>query len=388
MTKVVKISDHMLKNAPKAAALRDPRVDGIECPAAIIRPDQNGQLVLAMANTAFAAAMGKRHEAIIGQVLWVALDEGWVEPFVRACKASLENRVASTVRTTYRGRTRVQHWQCALTPSIDAQGDVTELFAVAMNISEPIEEIEKLNRENASLRKAHRKLHTFQSMIAHDLRAPLRAISSVLTSDNRLEVDLRERIGLVRRGTRDLLGQLDDMLQYSDAIAAETKIGHVAFDFDAMCEDLLCGPDIPLNIAVSVAPSRVYSDQVMVAMILRNLMSNAVRFARRKIALSCAPSEAGFIRIRVEDDGPGFSQEGRKTAEKRDFAQTYGYGLAAIRELASVFGGRMFLDRKSTLGGACIDVVFPGALVDAVGAGPRPFQAPGPDLSFPGSTGP
>ncbi|HXW77667.1 MAG TPA: HAMP domain-containing sensor histidine kinase, partial [Candidatus Eremiobacteraceae bacterium] len=98
------------------------------------------------------------------------------------------------------------------------------------------------------------------------------------------------------------------------------------------------------------------------------LLHNAVKYARdggRVVLTLDAPN--GAIRLRVRDDGSGFSAEGLQRATERFWRQDgvrgrsgSGLGLAIVRAMVERFGGTIAL-RNADAGGAEVVVEFPAA---------------------------
>ncbi|MEM1277773.1 MAG: HAMP domain-containing sensor histidine kinase [Pseudomonadota bacterium] len=108
--------------------------------------------------------------------------------------------------------------------------------------------------------------------------------------------------------------------------------------------DLECDPDLSLRIAESDLDA-----------IVANLMTNAHRHAKSRIMVS-ADAQEGSLTLAVEDDGPGLDEEAMRRAlswgERLDTsAPGSGFGLAIVADLASLYGGRLTLDRSKVLGG-------------------------------------
>jgi len=96
--------------------------------------------------------------------------------------------------------------------------------------------------------------------------------------------------------------------------------------------------------------------------IIGNLTDNATKWAYSQVLIS-ANSEGDNICIKVEDDGPGMSPKyfetvfglGEKLDEQKPGA---GLGLAITRDLATLYGGRAWLER-SQFGGTAACVLLP-----------------------------
>jgi signal transduction histidine kinase len=102
-----------------------------------------------------------------------------------------------------------------------------------------------------------------------------------------------------------------------------------------------------LAIVVTAQPVRVRGDAHQLAQALRNLVDNAVRYARRTVAVRLW-QENGFALLEVADDGPGIPATDRERvferfvrldeSRSRD-AGGSGLGLAIVREIANAHGG-------------------------------------------------
>jgi signal transduction histidine kinase len=100
--------------------------------------------------------------------------------------------------------------------------------------------------------------------------------------------------------------------------------------------------------------------------ILGNLLENAAKWAKGRVRVSAANGRGGFLRLVVEDDGPGVD----KPALERLFVRGErldetvpgsGLGLAIVRDLADTYGGKAAA-RRSPLGGLLVEVMLPGEI--------------------------
>lgn len=103
--------------------------------------------------------------------------------------------------------------------------------------------------------------------------------------------------------------------------------------------------------------------------ILGNLLENAGKWARNRISLAIEPfdgeNERRWIRLTVEDDGPGIAAEMRDEALKRgkrldETVPGTGLGLAIVAETASAYGGGIELG-ESRAGGLKVEITLPAA---------------------------
>jgi len=96
--------------------------------------------------------------------------------------------------------------------------------------------------------------------------------------------------------------------------------------------------------------------------LLGNLLDNACKWATSAVRLDLAVD--GALRIRVEDDGPGLDgveteamlERGTRLDETRS---GHGLGLAIVRDIVALYGGRLALERSAALGGLSVEVTLP-----------------------------
>jgi len=115
--------------------------------------------------------------------------------------------------------------------------------------------------------------------------------------------------------------------------------------------DLDCPPDLRWRI-----------DEGDAFEMLGNLLDNAAKWARQRVAVNLRRDGDG-LRIRVEDDGPGFTDtESILQLHVRADEQVpgHGVGLAVVNELVASHEGELKLSR-SAMGGARVDILLPAA---------------------------
>jgi signal transduction histidine kinase len=124
--------------------------------------------------------------------------------------------------------------------------------------------------------------------------------------------------------------------------------------------------------SAGVSAGRVLGDRKQLARLTGNLLENALRHARRRVAVSLSQDNEWVV-LRVDDDGTGLPPEERgriferfvrlQQARDRDSGGS-GLGLAIVGEVAAAHGGAA-VARDSPLGGARFEVSLPGAPADA-----------------------
>jgi signal transduction histidine kinase len=96
--------------------------------------------------------------------------------------------------------------------------------------------------------------------------------------------------------------------------------------------------------------------------LLGNLLDNACKWARSTVRLDLRVD--GPLRIRVEDDGPGLGEADAEQMLERgtrldETRVGHGLGLAIVRDIVTLYGGRLALERSAALGGLCVEASLP-----------------------------
>lgn len=232
------------------------------------------------------------------------------------------------------------------------------------------DEVRQLNTEleqrvaerTAELETVNKELETFTYSVSHDLKAPLRGIdgySRLLLEDHAAGLDEEGRSFLanIRRGTQQMGQLIEDLLAYSrverrtlqeervnlprlmEAVVAERAD-------EIRARRVLVRTDIPCQ--------EVIADLEGLAMALRNLLDNALKFTRNTsqpaIEIGGRQENASCI-LWVRDNGIGFEMKFNKRIfeifqrlqRAEDFPGT-GIGLAIVRKALQRMGGRAWAE--------------------------------------------
>ena len=219
--------------------------------------------------------------------------------------------------------------------------------------------------EQASAAKAK-----FLSMMSHDLRAPLTAITgnaALLAAGVHGEVTAEQADGLqrIRNAATELLRMLEDILGFAqlESGRVQVRIADVRVsDAVARAESLvrLRLQECELAFSSDCDGAVLRADPDRLQQILLNLLSNAIKFTPRggRVSVSCAV-DGGRARVRVEDSGIGIAPEQLQRVFE-PFVQLeadqrgVGLGLAISRELARAMGGELTAESASGAGAAFI----------------------------------
>ena len=217
-------------------------------------------------------------------------------------------------------------------------------------------------REEAD--RANQAKSRFLATASHDLRQPLQTLSLLNGTLSRIVSDPTGAEAIAQQGqaidamSRLLNALLDISKLESGAIRPDPTDFTVAALFEEMrAEFASLAASKGLALRIDAAPQRVHSDPSLVGQILRNLVSNAIKYTRRgSVELRALPQAPG-VRIEVVDTGVGiapdqlpyiydeFYQIGVASNTARE---GYGLGLSIVHRLVSLLGLR--LDVRSEVG--------------------------------------
>ena len=241
----------------------------------------------------------------------------------------------------------------------------------------------ELDEKAASLKRADELKSRFLSDMSHEFRTPLNAIlalSSFLLdeTDGKLSSEQRRQVVYVRRAAESLSGLVNDLLDLAKVESGKIEVHRAQFNvadltsaLRGMFRPLVIG-DVSLVIEDPDGLAMV-SDEGKLSQILRNFLSNAVKFTEQgEIRLSVAESKPGIIRFDVRDTGIGIAREDIERIFD-DFVQVdgprqrrvrgTGLGLPLSKKLAELIGGR--IEVTSELGkGSTFSLILPDGLTE------------------------
>lgn len=223
---------------------------------------------------------------------------------------------------------------------------------------------EKVRERTRQLTLANRELEAYSYSIAHDLRAPLRAItgfSQVLLEDaaNRLTECDKDNLNRIA-GAGNHMGQLiDEILELSRVGRIDMALARV--DLSAISRRLLqhlCEAEPDRQVDCSVQDGVVVlGDEQLLSLLMQNLLGNAVKYTAREtpagISVGAARDASGVMVYYVRDNGAGFDMRYADQLFKpfhrlhahHEFPGS-GVGLAIVLRVVERHGGRVWADAE------------------------------------------
>jgi len=265
--------------------------------------------------------------------------------------------------------------ECSISPLKNEKGEVIGFRGISRDNTERkrleeerealLQDIKKINRK---LEEANKELQDFVYVASHDLREPLRKISSfgTLLQDSlkrKLDEDQQENFEFMIGGAQRMQDMIDALLTYSRLTTKAKPPEWV--DLNKVIEDLK-----KLELATVLDETRgiihvpkplpsIQADPSQMHQLFQNLIGNGLKFHKEgtppEIIIRTHEVENNMIRIEVEDNGIGIDEKyyGQlftmfKRLHSREQYEGTGIGLASCKKIVERHGGN--IEIKSTPG--------------------------------------
>jgi PAS domain S-box-containing protein len=210
------------------------------------------------------------------------------------------------------------------------------------------------------LNESNKELESFAYVVSHDLKAPLRAITSLsnwLAEDykDKLDEEGQETLNLIVQRSKRMDGLINGILNYSRVgrSTEEAKLVELA----TVVHDAISLVSPPENIAVTVETElpAIVCDQTRIYEVFQNLLSNAVKYMDKpkgEIKVGCV-DDGQLYTFYVSDNGPGIEEayfdkifQMFQTLHSRDEVESTGVGLTIVKKIVEMYGGMIWLESK------------------------------------------
>ena len=223
------------------------------------------------------------------------------------------------------------------------------------------------------LRRASELKTTFLSNVSHEFRTPLNSITSLSRilldrMDGNLTPEQEKQVRYIADSARSLSELVNDLLDLAKVEAGKVKIKVKTFEVSELFGALkgMLKPLLADNTSVDLVfedPSAIpplRSDEGKVSQILRNFISNAIKFTPQgEIRVSAQLKQNANVLFRVSDTGIGIAAEHQETIFQEftqienAFQTRYhgtGLGLPLCRNLAILLGGMVWVESEPERG--------------------------------------
>ena len=260
-----------------------------------------------------------------------------------------------------KGHDRIQYWatfKLFEDKTIIFGYDLTELKETQTKLQEREKELEELNATKDK----------FFSIIAHDLKNPLNALNgfaSLLKEeyDEYSEEERKEIIQNIILSTENMSKLLQNLLEWSRSQMGRLSFNPEVFDIQELIKENVsllnsqaASKHITLKHEGSGQSEKVFADKKMISTVLRNLISNAIKFTYPNGNVRIKTSRQNvYFKVEIEDDGTGMTRDEinkifnigekyKKTGTSNE--KGTGLGLILVKEFVEKNGGTLEVDSE------------------------------------------
>lgn len=258
----------------------------------------------------------------------------------------------------------------------DSDLQLTDLYMrLAAELLERVQNEEALRAARDEANRANQAKSRFLATASHDLRQPVQALSMLNGALRRkaLDEDAAEAVAAQEQALTGMARLLNALLDISKLESGAIRPEIQDFELELVLKpiqtefsELARGKGLRLEVINVTSLAR--SDPTLLSQILRNLLSNAIRYTQQgKICLRCL-EEDGRITVEVEDSGIGIAEEHLtyifdefyQVKGSRGAREGYGLGLNIVRRVAKLLNHELSV--RSTVGrGTTFSVRVPSA---------------------------
>ena len=251
-----------------------------------------------------------------------------------------------------------------LTPLFENQNAYSGLIILIRDITERVAIENKVRLQSEQLVGMNKLKDRLFSIIAHDLRGPLINLNDIIKMLNEGMITEEEFKSFVPQLSKNIgytTGLLENLLFWSKSQLQGEVVKPVYFNLKEVSvnifhlfENTIQEKDILIdnNIALTC---KVYADKDMIQLVVRNLISNAVKFSKRGGSIQLSSSIEGNNTILcVKDTGVGISESDQKklfeqetfTTRGTDNEQGTGLGLLLCKDFIEKNGGSIWVESE------------------------------------------
>lgn len=331
--------------------------------------DKKGRILYA--NQGFKKILGYDIDEISNTDFFDLVIEDDLRIFKNKCEDIFLTKHSLETVGRFRAKSGETFWFNCSGNTINDSIDNDKIVIVCVDISSRINAEEELKINSMRLKEVNNTKDKFFSIIAHDLKGPLSSFNSVLNELKKNYKDitvseLESFINALNLSTNNLFGLLEDLLEWSKSQSGAIKFLPEQFPIKYLIDNVISLFKISADdkkielINNSTDGDLIFADVKMTSTILRNLISNAIKYTNDNGMISILTdkiikNDSEYLSISVQDSGVGIPQDKIACLFKLDTCYTTegtrnekgsGLGLILVKDFVERNGGELTLETE------------------------------------------
>jgi PAS domain S-box-containing protein len=245
-------------------------------------------------------------------------------------------------------------------PIKNEKGEVVNVIELAKDVTKKVSEAKEREMLINKLEHANKELDDFAHTVSHDLKAPLRGITSLANwiekdYEDKFDKDDREKLHLLVNRTKRMHNLINGVLRYS-RIGRVTE-GSVEINLNDLVQEVLDMISVPDNVDIDIQSGlpTLFCKVTNMRQLFLNLFSNAVKYIDKeigKVKLKCVSYDGGW-QFSISDNGIGIYEKDFEkifnvfhTVASPEEATSCGVGLSIAKKAIENCGGTIWVESK------------------------------------------
>lgn len=337
---------------------------------------------------------GRAAASMVGQPLLTALPEIAARGLQPYYQSALDGQVSVLAQPFHRYLIEIpvradaaagpMPQSCRIAP-LAAQGRIVGTITVIDDVSDRVRSEAELRRQIASAEQARevaeqalRLKDEFLATLSHEIRTPLNAVvgwTRILLSRPVDPATLQNALRVIDRNARAQSRLVEDMLDMARIVTGKLRLETGPMDLVAttmaaidVVAPTAAAKGVRIVASLGDRPRAIIADSDRVQQIAWNLMSNAVKFTPQGGSVEVIIPDEAPVRLIVKDTGQGiapdflpfvFERFRQANASANRTEGGLGLGLALVRQLVELHGGRIVAESPGKGQGSVFTVTFP-----------------------------
>lgn len=252
----------------------------------------------------------------------------------------------------------------AIATIFDDNSKPKQFFSLQFDITRRINYLDQLTGKSQELEDLNKLKDKLLSIVSHDFRSPLNSLRGTLSlflmgaisneELNTLTEDLVERLDNTYNLLENLLNWAKSQMQGMKVYGKKINLKTISEDCVNLLNPIADKKIVKIQNNI-YTPISAFADNEMVKLVIRNLMSNAIKFTTtgNKIILD-ATQDKDFVTISIKDNGTGISNENQEKLFKLESFSTrgtsnesgMGLGLLLCKDFVDKNGGKIWFESE------------------------------------------